>query len=76
MGRPARFWKHQDPEEVRSWSSASREALSKYPWGLTREEALAVGWTPSGYGEGEAIWAKGKSQEKKGRAAETHAGVA
>jgi len=58
MGRPARFWKHQDPEEVRSWTDASREALREYPWGLTREEAQATGWTPSGCGEGEAIWGR------------------
>ncbi len=57
-GRPQDFWRRQDPEEVRRWEEASREALSRYPWGLRREEALAMGWRPSGYGDGERLWEK------------------
>jgi hypothetical protein len=69
VGRPALFWLHQDPEEVQSWADASREALKRYPWGLPRGEALRSGWTPSGYGEGEAIWKrwprKGKQERQR-----------
>ncbi len=67
QGRPKRFWAHQDPEEVRRWADASREALKRYPWGLTRGEALRTGWTPSGYGEGDAIWKRWPRKGKRER---------
>jgi len=30
----------------------SRQAAETFPWGLTREQALAEGWQPSGVREG------------------------
>ncbi|RMG57493.1 MAG: hypothetical protein D6717_04710 [Gammaproteobacteria bacterium] len=53
-GRPERYWRDMDYEEARAMQDKSRKAAETFPWGLTREEALSVGWQPSGYGEGVA----------------------
>ena len=65
--RPQDFWRQQDPEEVSRWADASREALRNYPWGLSRNEALAYGWQPSGYGDGEQIRQRMKGKRSKAR---------
>ena len=53
--RPRRWWRQQDRNEVSKWARASAEAKERFPWGLTRSEAIAFGWQPSGYGDGEQI---------------------
>ncbi len=65
--RPRDFWRQQDPEEVSRWADASREALRNYPWGLSRNEAIAYGWQPSGYGDGEQIRQRMKGKRSKAR---------
>jgi len=52
-GRPPDYWKDRDIEQVRKWVDASRKAAEAFPWGSTREQALAMGWQPSGVGEGD-----------------------
>ncbi len=66
-GRPPDFWRQQDPEEVSRWADASREALRNYPWGLTRDQAIAFGWQPSGFGDGEQIRQRMKGKGGKAR---------
>ncbi|HEB98273.1 MAG TPA: hypothetical protein ENJ05_02075 [Thiotrichales bacterium] len=66
-GRPPDFWRQQDPEEVSRWADASREALRNYPWGLTRDQAIAFGWQPSGFGDGEQIRQRMKGRRNKAR---------
>ncbi len=66
-GRPPDFWRQQDPEEVSRWADASREALRNYPWGLTRDQAIAFGWQPSGFGDGEQIRQRMKGYRNKTR---------
>ena len=66
-GRPPDFWRQQDPEEVSRWADASREALRNYPWGLTRDQAIAFGWQPSGFGDGEQIRQRMKGRNNKAR---------
>ena len=51
--RPENYWKDMDLKKAEQMNEASYEAASKYPWGLTREQALAKGWQPSGVGEGD-----------------------
>ncbi len=46
------YWKNVDTQTACQMIRASVKAVSKYPWGSTREEALAAGWRPSGYSEG------------------------
>jgi len=58
VGRPAEYWKHVDEAEAQEMHARAREAAKSYPWGLSREQALAMGWRPSGYGEGERLWEK------------------
>ncbi len=67
-GRPPDFWRQQDPKEVSRWEDASREALRNYPWGLPRNQALAYGWQPSGFGDGEQIRQRMKARRGKARA--------
>jgi hypothetical protein len=55
--RPPRYWRNMDIEQARRMKEASVKAASNFPWGLTRDQALAQGWQPSGFGEGD--WKKG-----------------
>ena len=50
--RPPDYWKNQDLDTVYKMKSVSMKAADKFPWGATRQQALASGWRPSGYGEG------------------------
>lgn len=56
-GRPSLYWRDIDIEKAEQMHEASYKAASEYPWGLTREQAIASGWRPSGFGEGD--WLKG-----------------
>jgi len=46
-GRPPDYWARMSPEEVDRRHAAAFAAASSYPWGKTREQALASGWRPS-----------------------------
>ncbi|MCP4747900.1 MAG: hypothetical protein GY874_17445 [Desulfobacteraceae bacterium] len=48
--RPADYWKTMDMEKAKKIYNASRKVASKYPWGATYEQALIMGWQPSGEG--------------------------
>ena len=61
VGRPAEYWKHVDEAEAQEMHARAREAAKIYPWGLSREQALAMGWRPSGYGDGERLWEKAEA---------------
>jgi hypothetical protein len=50
--RPADYWKTMDVDLARAMKLASIKAAAAYPWGATRQQALALGWRPSGVGEG------------------------
>lgn len=50
--RPADYWKNMDVDLARAMKQASIKAAATYPWGATRQQALAQGWKPSGVGEG------------------------
>ncbi len=50
--RPTDYWKSMDIDQAREMKKASVKAATRYPWGASREQALAQGWRPSGYGEG------------------------
>jgi len=50
--RPPRYWREMDIGQAKRSRDFAYEAASQYPWGLTREQALASGWQPSGVGEG------------------------
>lgn len=50
--RPADYWKNLEMQKAQEMHDASTKAAKKYPWGLTRDQALAHGWQPSGFGEG------------------------
>ncbi|MDA8140971.1 MAG: hypothetical protein M0036_20170 [Desulfobacteraceae bacterium] len=50
--RPPRYWRDMDIQKAQQMHRASSEAANRFPWGLTREQAIASGWQPSGYGEG------------------------
>ena len=54
--RPPRYWRDMDLKTAGQMNSASAKAAANYPWGLTREQALAQGWQPSGVGQGD--WRK------------------
>ncbi|OOG27881.1 hypothetical protein B1C78_02615 [Thioalkalivibrio denitrificans] len=46
-GRPPDYWARMSPDEVDRRHAAAFAAASSYPWGRTREQALASGWRPS-----------------------------
>jgi len=46
-GRPKHLWRDMDREELRERREAARKAAKDFPWGKTREQALASGWRPS-----------------------------
>ena len=52
-GRPKNYWLDMPIEKARAMHKAARAAAETFPWGLTREQAIAVGWQPSGVGEGD-----------------------
>ena len=54
--RPQDYWKNLPIERVDEMHEASRSAAEKFPWGLTREQAMESGWIPSGVGQGD--WSK------------------
>jgi hypothetical protein len=54
--RPKDYWKNLDMDKARDMQRRSRAAATAFPWGATREEAMASGWQPSGVGEGD--WQK------------------
>jgi len=68
VGRPPDYWKNLDMETAERMYDAAREAAKSYPWRLPREQALAMGWRPSGYGDGEAIWGRGAGAGRPRRA--------
>ena len=51
--RPPRYWRDMDLEKAEKLHKAAVKAAKSYPWGLTREQAMAQGWQPSGVGEGD-----------------------
>ena len=46
-GRPKHLWRDMDREELRERREAAKKAAKDFPWGKTREQALASGWKPS-----------------------------
>lgn len=50
--RPPKYWKEMYLDRARELEATSRKAALAYPWGLSRFQAIAQGWTPSGVGEG------------------------
>ncbi|WP_290631875.1 hypothetical protein [Aquisalimonas sp.] len=58
-GRPHRYWLDMDRAHASALHERARKAAAAYPWGRTREQALASGWRPSGVGEGD--WRTAKS---------------
>ncbi|SEP15021.1 hypothetical protein [Aquisalimonas asiatica] len=58
-GRPQRYWLDMERSHASTLHERARKAAAAYPWGRTREQALASGWRPSGVGEGD--WRTGKS---------------
>lgn len=59
--RPTDYWKNMDLDKAKKMRAAAIEAVSKYPWRKTREDAIAGGWKPSGFGEGG--WQRNKRLE-------------
>ena len=51
--RPKDYWKNLPLEHAKKLKAKSRAAAERYPWGLTREQALNSGWRASGVGEGD-----------------------
>ena len=51
--RPPRYWRDMDLEKAEELQKAAAKAASQYPWGMTREQAIAQGWEPSGVGQGD-----------------------
>jgi hypothetical protein len=47
--RPPRYWQNMDPAKAKQFHKEASEATYKYPWGKTREQALAAGWQPSSW---------------------------
>ncbi len=45
--RPKHFWRGMCEEEFAAHREAARQAAKEFPWGKTREQALASGWKPS-----------------------------
>ncbi|SEP17435.1 hypothetical protein [Aquisalimonas asiatica] len=58
-GRPQRYWLDMERSHASALHERARKAARAYPWGRTREQALASGWRPSGVGEGD--WRTAKS---------------
>ena len=56
--RPPRYWRDMDLEKAEKLHKAAVKAAKSYPWGLTREQAMAQGWQPSGVGEGDWMQTK------------------
>jgi hypothetical protein len=54
--RPKDYWKHLPMDKAETMRRQSRQAAESFPWGQTRDQALAQGWQPSGVGEGD--WRK------------------
>ena len=50
-GRPKDFWYNMDMELADHMRMQSDKAAQSYPWGCTREEALAQGWRSSPYSD-------------------------
>jgi hypothetical protein len=46
-GRDPNYWARMSLEEARRRQEAAGKAAASFPWGKTREEALASGWKPS-----------------------------
>jgi hypothetical protein len=46
-GRDPNYWAKMPLEEARRRQDAAGKAAANYPWGETREQALASGWRPS-----------------------------
>ncbi|MCP4746878.1 MAG: hypothetical protein GY874_12185, partial [Desulfobacteraceae bacterium] len=63
--RPADYWKTMDMEKAKKMHDASRKAASKYPWGATHEQALNMGWEPSGVGQGD--WNRRESNQQSSK---------
>ncbi|SEP10622.1 hypothetical protein [Aquisalimonas asiatica] len=57
-GRPHRYWLDMERSHASALHERARKAAGAYPWGRTREQALASGWRPSGVGEGDWRTAK------------------
>ena len=49
--RPKDYWKNTPMEQAEAMKRQSKQAGVAFPWGATREQALATGWQPSGFGE-------------------------
>ncbi|MDX1802924.1 MAG: hypothetical protein R3292_02510 [Alcanivorax sp.] len=45
--RPKHFWRDMSDEEFEIRREAARKAAKEFPWGKTREQAIASGWKPS-----------------------------
>ena len=74
-GRPKTFWRGMDRELAVRLRTRARAAATTFPWGYSRERALAMGWQPSGVGDGEPVWLRAEemAQEAGGESAmETH----
>jgi hypothetical protein len=52
-GRPKDYWKNMTIEKAEAMYKRAKDAAEYFPWGLTREQAIAQGWQPSGVGEGD-----------------------
>ncbi|ALC17965.1 hypothetical protein DSOUD_3245 [Desulfuromonas soudanensis] len=50
--RPADYWKKTPVDQARKMKMASVKSAAAYPWGASYQQARAMGWQPSGYGEG------------------------
>lgn len=46
-GRPKHYWREMSREELRARYKAACQAAKDFPWGKTRDQALAQGWNPS-----------------------------
>ncbi|SEP20457.1 hypothetical protein [Aquisalimonas asiatica] len=57
-GRPESYWLELSDDHVSALHEQARRSAEVYPWGLTRDQALASGWRPSGVGEGDWRTAK------------------
>ena len=51
--RPKDYWLNLPMEKVEAMHKASKQAAENFPWGLTREQAIASGWKPSHVGQGD-----------------------
>ena len=68
MNRPERFWGKMPGEAFSDLASESIDAGKAFPWGSSREQAIASGWQPSRYGR-QTWWdrepPKAKPEEKQ-----------